>query len=246
MECRHAVCELTGAVLVQHVFLQAGFEFDLPVVLRRSSAARLLRLLQQRQSMSLRVVDVDIVVDNYAVRDTKVLPLLPRPQRLAEVLARQMRAAGVVFAPFARLSSIWRVQEDALQLLVLLRRLAQPSIRHFCGSRGGRDDGVGDGRRVGVELTLGAEQDDRDDAPDERDGAEDACTYEARPMVRVPVAMRADVYVLDEGRAFVGHGVAALLIACVEQHPRASSREKHVLQCWRGVVGGYKLRAARR
>ena len=61
------------------------------------------------------VVDVDTVCRN-ATLDAPVLPSVPCPFRLAQILARKMRASSVVLAPFTRLVRARGFEKDVLQL----------------------------------------------------------------------------------------------------------------------------------
>jgi len=94
MESRDAVGQTARVVLLENVLLEACLIDDL---------GRVAVLLQQRQAMVQRVVEVDVVRDEAGVLDPKLLPLLSRPEGLAEVLPGQVRASRVIAAPFARL-----------------------------------------------------------------------------------------------------------------------------------------------
>lgn len=61
------------------------------------------------------VVDVDIVCRN-ATLDAPVLPSVPCPFRLAQILACKMRASSVVLAPLACLVRAGGFEENVLQL----------------------------------------------------------------------------------------------------------------------------------
>jgi hypothetical protein len=200
-------------------------------------------LLQQRQSMALWIVDVDLVIHDGA-GDAELLPPFQCPKRLAEVLARQMRPAGVVLAPSSRLLSIWRVQQDALQLLVFQCCLAQPSL----GYRRVREQRLLQHRcRFGVVVERSeAEEQDGNQASDEDYATEECGAYEAQSMVWVAVAVGPDVYVLDERRAFVGHAGDGLLISCEKLHIQTNKKTKHLLQCLRYLVDVGKLQTATR
>ena len=76
-----------------------------------------------------------------------------------------------------------------------------------------------DGRRFAVVVKRPETEEyhgSKPTAEDER--AKDRSAYEAESMVWVSVAVGSHVYVLDERRAFVGHGGCGLFIACQKLH----------------------------
>ena len=102
MEDRDAIFKPSRRILFQHVFFQSRLKFHLAV-------------LQQSQSVVHRVVDVDVVCRNAAL-DTPIFPPVSCPFRLAQILARKMRASSVVLAPFTRLVCARGFEKDVLQL----------------------------------------------------------------------------------------------------------------------------------
>ena len=94
MERRYPVLQACCRVFRQHILFQTRLELDLAA-------------FQQRQPVVKRVVDVHIIAHNVAL-DTPFLPSISRPLSQAQVLACQMRARGVVLAPFPRLVGIRR------------------------------------------------------------------------------------------------------------------------------------------
>lgn len=71
VECRDAVLESRGGVIVNNILLEGCLEDDIPVL-------GLLGFLQQAKTVVERVVDVDIVGDNLRL-DTELFPLVPGP-----------------------------------------------------------------------------------------------------------------------------------------------------------------------
>lgn len=65
--------------------------------------------------MVQRVVDIHIIRRNRTLQSPR-LPEVARPFRLAEVLTCEVRAGGVVFAPFARFLCGGCFEEDLLEV----------------------------------------------------------------------------------------------------------------------------------
>jgi hypothetical protein len=61
-------------------------------------------------------------------------------------------------------------------------------------------------------------------------------------MMRVPVAVGADVDMLNQRRAFVGHGDDGLFIACEKLHEQYNNELEHQSQCLQNVGDGDELR----
>lgn len=99
-----------------------------------------------------RVIKIDIIAV-YSTSYAPLLPLVPRPYCLAQILTREMRTRRVVLAPFARRHGSRRANQNLLELGVADALGFRP-----CGVREMRrpDEGCEKGRGLNLMVTKDA------------------------------------------------------------------------------------------